>query len=289
LVAGRYNTQHRYGKSTRHRRESAPGLQHNLTESRYVEKKSRESAQVNSTSTSTSTIALARGNGSAPTVNETAFVVGDNVGSAGAIVTGASINLPLGELETVPLPEGTGRPPSIFDDLESLRVDLDDDDDMGEDVLSTVPVRRPGKHWFRCHPSDDYRLGAYILEDPVLQKFSYVVPTVGAVLASDTVVKKVILQLCINRRDVMFWWPISTHPGWREAGLQAAARARHVWTKAIGDSSLGGYRISKPRDGLNFGEPAWPVPMPTASELLIVTFGNGSIIDSLEHAAVREL
>jgi hypothetical protein len=211
-------------------------------------------------------INIARGNGATPSVD------------------------PFANLDTDRLADGTTRPSSIFDDLEALRIDLDDDDDVGQEVLSTVPVRRPGKQWFRCYPSAEYRFTAYILEDPLAKTTRYVVPEVGNALAPDTEIKKVILTLCINRRNVMFLWPVTTHGRWRDAALKAAEQARSQWVKAIGDTDLGAYRITEPKEGRDFGEPVWPEPMPSMKELLSLAFGgSGGIVDSLEHPAVREL
>ena len=61
------------------------------------------------------------------------------------------------------LPQEPARPVSIFDNLDDLKIDQDDDDDTSEEILTTVPIRRPGKRAFRAHPSDVYHFGAFIL------------------------------------------------------------------------------------------------------------------------------
>ena len=75
---------------------------------------------------------------------------------------------------------GLGKRESIFRNLEALRILPDEDDsDLGEEVLSTIPIRRPGKRAFRAHPDDKYQFEAFILENLKDKVTSYVIPSVA--------------------------------------------------------------------------------------------------------------
>jgi hypothetical protein len=111
-------------------------------------------------------------------------------------------------------------------------------------------------------------------------------PEVGRTIAEDSEIKKVILALCINRSDVMFFWPIPASGTFRDSGLRAVGLARVDWIKAIGDLKLGGFRTRKAKE--HYDEPGWPAVMPSVNELLSLAF-HGNIVDSPEHPAVRDL
>jgi hypothetical protein len=174
---------------------------------------------------------------------------------------------------------------SIFADLDALKIEPDDEDDTSEEVLTVIPVRRPGKRGFQAYPSDEYQFEAYILEDTDTKTTTYVPPHLGKVLkAEDVEVKRVILALCINRANVMFYWPIPAEGSFRDSGLLALKKARTEWYKAIGDLKAGGFRTRKMLD--DWGPPIWPDPMPSKRETLELTF-HGNIARTLDHPAIK--
>jgi hypothetical protein len=183
---------------------------------------------------------------------------------------------------------GVARRESIFRNLDALRIPADEDeDDSSEEVLSTVPVRRPGKRAFRAHPDDKYQFEAFILENTKEKVARYVVPSLGRVLIDQAIenLKRVILVLCINKSGRMFWWPIPAKGNFRDSGLRAVDLARDAWIKAVGDLEQGGYQIHKMLLS-EYGEPAWPAVMPSIEDLLELAFPS-DIIDSLDHPELK--
>jgi len=80
-------------------------------------------------------------------------------------------------------------------------------------------------------------------------------PSMRALMTEDGEARKVTLVLCINRRNILFWWPIPSQGTWRSTALIAAERAKTVWIKAIADKSLNGYRVKVAR--VDYGVPEW--------------------------------
>jgi hypothetical protein len=213
-----------------------------------------------------------RGNGSAPppVTPET-----DNIA--------ASAFADLAEHE-LPNDEHDDKPASVFDNLDDHRVDLDDDDDVADDILTTVPVRRPGKHWVRVHP--EHQFPAVILEDRDNDEVYYVMPAMRTLLTEDGEARRCTLVLCINRRGVLFWWPIPSQGTWRSTALIAAERAKSAWIKAIADKDLNGYRVKVART--DYGEPEWGEH--TLSELLELTFPTSThVIQSADHPMAKDV
>jgi hypothetical protein len=181
-----------------------------------------------------------------------------------------------------------GKRESIFRNLEALRIPPDeDDDDTSEEVLSTIPVRRPGKRAFRAHPDDKYQFEAFILENQKEKVSYYVVPSLGKVLIDKAIenLKRVVLVLCINKSGRMFWWPIPAKGAFRDSGLRAVDLARILWIKAVGDLEQGGYQIHKMLQS-EYGEPAWPEVMPLIEELLELAFPI-DVIDTEDHPELK--
>src|SRR4051794_1957660 len=64
---------------------------------------------------------------------------------------------PFDDLTSLQHPDGRAPSTSPFDDLETLKHawqyadNNDDEDEQAVDILTTVPIRRPGKKWFAAH------------------------------------------------------------------------------------------------------------------------------------------
>jgi UDP-3-O-acyl-N-acetylglucosamine deacetylase len=188
-------------------------------------------------------------------------------------------------------PDATGRP-SPFD-LDALRAAPDLDAFDVEKILTTVPVRRPGKNeFFRVHPSDDYAVDSYVLEhESDLDRTTYwVAPGVRVELVEH--LRKVRLYTCIDKRSNVFLWPAklpivdgsASARSWYLSGLRAAEEAKRLWVKIVGNKVIGAYDIVVARGDL--GDPQWPDH--TFAELIELAFRD-RLIDSLDHAAVREI
>jgi hypothetical protein len=182
---------------------------------------------------------------------------------------------------------------SPFDDLERLKRDWqyaddnDEDDEQAEDVLTTMPVRRPGKKWFAVHPSDEYLHYGCILEEPASGLHYYVMPAVADLMTKDDEARRVVLVLCVNRLNVLFLWPFSRQNTWLSSGLAAVRAGRMLWIKAIGDTKLGGYRLKASKAGVSL--PQWDILVPQPmSELLKLAFGD-RVIASTTHPLLKDV
>jgi hypothetical protein len=246
----------------------------------------------------------AQGNGTIPPALTAAIAVVERVEPEPSIVEGgrnglkpppppadaAAAQEPLrnSPFEAIESEAGFGKRESIFRNLEALRILPDEDDsDLTEEVLTTVPIRRPGKRAFRAHPDDKYQFEAFILENVKDKVTYYIAPSLGKVLIDQAIenLKHVILVLCINKSGKMFFWPIPAKGNFRGSGLMAVGLARDAWIKAVGDLEQGGYQIVKMLQS-EYGEPAWPAVMPSIEDLLELAF-HDNIIGASEHPELK--
>jgi hypothetical protein len=177
--------------------------------------------------------------------------------------------------------------------LEALRAVPDLETVSVEKVLTTVPVRRPGKNdFFRVHPSEDYAIDNYVLEHESDQERTtyWVAANLRHVLGD--YLRKVRLFTCIDKRGNVFLWPakLPTVDGsraaqsWYMSGLLAAEEAKKVWVKIMGNRSIGAYGIIRARGDL--GDPQWPEH--SFEDLIKLAFRD-NLIDNIDHAVVRDL
>lgn len=166
--------------------------------------------------------------------------------------------------------------------------------DIGvEKVTLTVPARRPGRtEFFRVHPDAEYSIDWYVLErnDELDRETYWVTPKFRGELLDE--LRPVRIFTCINKRGTVFLWPAKlptpeSNLGrtWSESALEIADYAKTTWVKMIGKRDLGAYEMFKARGDL--GEPEWPSK--TLPELLKLAFKGDRLIDSLDHAVLREL
>lgn len=188
----------------------------------------------------------------------------------------------------------TPEPSNPFD-LDALRSAPLADLDL-ERVLTTVPVRKPGRTEFiRVHPSPDYVVDSYVLEhESGLDRVVYwVSPGLRGELVKE--LRPVRLFTCITKLSIVFLWPAklplaegsnsrNTGRAWHASALQAAEEAKNLWVKLVGNKELGAYEYVKARGDL--GEPQWPDK--TYRELIELGFKD-RVIDTLEHSVVRDL
>jgi hypothetical protein len=169
-------------------------------------------------------------------------------------------------------------------DLETVNV---------EKVLTTIPVRRPGKNdFFRVHPGEEFVIDNYVLEHESDQDRAtyWVVPNLRDALGDH--LRKVRLFTCIDKRSNVFLWPakLPTVDGsraaqsWYMSGLMAAEEAKKVWVKIMGNRQIGAYDIIRARGDL--GDPQWPEH--SFEDLIKLAFRD-NLISSMEHAVIRDL
>jgi hypothetical protein len=176
-------------------------------------------------------------------------------------------------------------------DPAALRLDQSFADTVGvKKLLTTVPVRKPGKQDFsRVHPELSFRLTpAAIIEIKEDGETYLVTPNMAAQLPGEFNVAT--LYTTISRRGVLHLWPVKLpgpdgkHSEWHRSAAEAAERATKGWVKIVSNRSLGAYEISLPTG--NIPDPVWPDI--SFDEILKVAFRD-RIVDRLDHPLVNQL
>jgi hypothetical protein len=177
--------------------------------------------------------------------------------------------------------------------LDALRAAPDLETVNVEKILTTVPVRRPGKNdFFRVHPGEDFVIDNYVLEHETDQDRTtyWVTPNLRDVMGD--YLRKVRLFTCIDKRGNVFLWPakLPTVDGsraaqsWYMSALMAADKAKEMWVKIIGNRQIGAYDIVLARGDL--GDPQWPEH--SFEDLIRLAFQE-KVIDSPDHPVIRDL
>lgn len=177
-------------------------------------------------------------------------------------------------------------------DLDSLREIADLTEVLAQQVMTTVPIRRPsGREFFRVCADPKLTTDAYLYErEEGMDRQSYwVSPQMRVELIEWVLPTR--LFLCANKEHNFFLWPAKlptneSNSGrmWRASALSIAETAKEKWVRMKGNKTGGYYDLFVALG--NFGEPAWPDK--TLRELLEIAYKD-RIIDSEDHAVVREL
>jgi hypothetical protein len=156
--------------------------------------------------------------------------------------------------------------------------------------LTTVRVKKPSKQdWFRVHPDKAYRGSFGMIHLKEEGEYYLVAPAVAAALASEMVFVE--LFTVINRQGVVSLWPIPLPPpdgkdnDWWISARDAASRGMTQWVRITPNKSLGANEIMTGPDSM--AAPEWPNK--TFAELLQIAFGQGQLVDRLDHPVVKRL
>lgn len=190
------------------------------------------------------------------------------------------------------LPTDTPAGPDPFD-VSRLRLPDDEDADLGvQELMVTVPFRKPSKEvFFRVHADPAYRCvgGLIELKDDETESY-WVDRSLWAQLAEEPTFGRRQLFTACTRQGLVFLWgcrlpgPDGKSPDWVTIPLEAAKAAESRWTKLYWDQSQRRHRI-KVSTHLN-DEPQWPTqPLP---ELLRLAFKD-RVITSLDHPILMRL
>jgi hypothetical protein len=155
---------------------------------------------------------------------------------------------------------------SVFENLEAHKIAEEDEGDASEEVLASIPVRRPSrKDFIRAHP--EYQFTAYVYEDDKAGETYYVAPSMRALLIEETVAKKVVLVPYQNRRGTLFFWAITTtdRGDWHSSAMKIVHEARSKWVRIRSDQERACYIWAVAKR--IYEEPQWPDK--GLSELLI--------------------
>jgi hypothetical protein len=177
-----------------------------------------------------------------------------------------------------------------FDPI-SLRMDPTSETEHGvKKPLLHVPVRRPSRQeYFRTYANADYRVPMAILDLKEEREVYAVTPAVAVALPGET--RTVELRVCISRAGSVFLWPVPLPAAdgrenpWHKTARLAAEHAEKDWVRMIANMGAGCYDILVAASGLS--EPVWPEA--TFCELLHVAFGNGRLIDTVDHPVIQRL
>jgi hypothetical protein len=182
--------------------------------------------------------------------------------------------------------------PSVFDDIEKLRLAPDSLDGAGveREVEETIPVGRPpSRPFFRVNADPKMSLETTVIIDKeeMRNDIYLVAPEMRAALAGD--LRPALLVPVITRQGVLMIWPLPLPLGgrpnrWHERARIAAERAKRRWVRMVADVPAGTYRIFEATADLP--EPIWPEK--PINELLDVAFA-GKVIDDDNHPFVQEL
>lgn len=176
--------------------------------------------------------------------------------------------------------------PNPFDP-ELLRLADDEVGDIDvEPLLTVIEVRKPKRDEFvRVHP--DHHAVVAIIE---MDRDIYLVdPSMRNELVGEWTPAQV--RVAVNRDGTPFLWPVKqAKAGERQIGWHASARATAIaaeqaWVRAKANMSKGAYDAQKATGQLE--EPSFPDK--TFGELIELAFGNGKLIDSVDHPVVRRL
>jgi hypothetical protein len=159
-----------------------------------------------------------------------------------------------------------------------------------EKLLLSVNVQKPPKQVFvRVNPDPSLRIPIALLELKDERETYAVVPDVAQQIPSE--VKHVDLRLSVTQQGMPFLWPVPLPPSdraensWSMTARTAAEQAERNWVRVTSNMSAQCYDVYVAQSSA--AEPAWPSK--TLQELLQLAFGNGRLIDSLEHPVIQRL
>ena len=184
----------------------------------------------------------------------------------------------------------TNPPPDPFDPA-ALRLDQSYADTVGvKKLLTTVPVRKPGRQDFvRVHPDPGYRLTpAAIIEVKEDREVYLVIPDMAQALPGEF--STATLFTAISRQGTLFLWPVKLprpdgrQNEWHRSAAEGAERAMEKWVRVTSSMSLGAYEIFEASGELP--EPVWPDY--SFRQILEIAFRD-RVVDRPDHPLVQRL
>lgn len=159
-----------------------------------------------------------------------------------------------------------------------------------EKLILVVNVQKPSKQAFvRVHPDPALRIPMALLELKEERETYAVTPAVAEQIPAE--VKFVDLRLAVTQQGTPFLWPVPLPPtsradnAWSMTSRTAAELAETTWVRLTANMNAQCYDVHVAHSSA--ADPAWPSK--SLSELLELAFGNGRLIDSLDHPVIRRL
>ena len=159
-----------------------------------------------------------------------------------------------------PVPAGAGAPEPF--DVNKLRLDQSFTESAGvKKLLTTVPVRKPGKQDFiRVHPSPDYRATLGLIELHDERETYLLTPDIARALPGEYALAT--LYTTVNRAGVVHLWPVKLPAPdgkvteWHRSAAEAAEMAMSKWIRVKPNMQLGAYEIYASAGVIP--DPEWP-------------------------------
>ncbi len=184
----------------------------------------------------------------------------------------------------------TKNPPNPFDPA-SLRIsDAIATGGGAEKLLLVLNVQKPSRQAFvRVSHDPELRIRMALLELKEERETYAVTPAVAEAVPGE--VKFCELRLAVTQQGTPFLWPVPLPPSdradntWSMTARTAAERAETAWVRMTANMSAQSYDVHIAQSSA--AEPIWPKK--TLAELLQLAFGNGRLIDSLDHPVIQRL
>lgn len=159
-----------------------------------------------------------------------------------------------------------------------------------EKLLLVMNVQKPPKQAFvRVNSDPGLRIPMALLELKDERETYAVTPAIAEQVPSE--VKFVELRLAVTQQGTPFLWPVPLPPNdraentWNFTARTGAERAETAWVRLTANMNAQRYDVHVAQSAA--AEPVWPGK--TLQELLAIAFGNGRLIDSLEHPVIQRL
>jgi hypothetical protein len=156
-------------------------------------------------------------------------------------------------------------------------------------LLTTVPVRPPGKHDFvRVRPEQEFHDTFGLIRIGDDREYYLVPPTLVSELTGEFAMYTV--YTVINRQNTLHLWPVRL-PGpdgkmndWWRSAHEAAVQATQAWVRVMANKNLGAYEIMRAAGVMS--EPEWPEH--SFRDLLRIAFRD-RLIDRVDHPVIKQL
>jgi hypothetical protein len=174
-------------------------------------------------------------------------------------------------------------------DLTRFRLDQSFTEMIGvKKLLTTVPVRKPGKQDFIRVHDPNYRLDVALIVLKDDRETYLVLPPIARELPGEYVLATI--YTAINRQGVPFLWPVRLPAPdgrvieWHRSEAEAAILATRGWVRVVANLALGAYEIFEAQAIIP--DPQWPEQ--PFQELMRIAFKD-KLVDRLDHPVVKRL
>ena len=171
-------------------------------------------------------------------------------------------------------------------ELASSLIDTGAGGEVTRDEMASLPVDKPCKtHFFRIHPNLHADVNVLKVEGINGTERYAVVPSMVKSLDG---VSLNTLFFGVHRDGSYFLWPVNatSSDGYSRSARQIAVGAMKQWCRLVSNRAASVYinRVAPNCTDI----PVWPEDK-TFTDLLVLAFGDGHIIDSPEHPVVKEM